>query len=804
MGIKSMKHRMWIGVVACCATMTVQAENFVVTNTLPSGPGSLANALAVAATNAAGNDVISFAIPGTPPFIISPTSALPELTGFTLVDGTTQAGFSNHHPVIVVDGSLITNVGVHGFTTRGPSNVIRGLHIQKFTGSGVRMNDIGGNAQFNRVEGCIAISNGFYGIQLSSVSNNVVGGLAASNRNVTSGNTAGGIAVDGGRGNMVAGNWVGVNATNSAQKMTGQSLGINLIGTWSNTIASSPTAPQVISGNNSYGLRISGGGSNVVYGNYIGCDATAMLAVSNGASSVLIADSVGNRIGGNTASQRNFVSGNGTSYGFDLFQTHQNVIEGNFIGVNATGLSALPNLNGLRLQLGASNNVVGGSTPGTGNIISGNTAGGLSVNGTGNRIEGNSIGLAFDYVTLLPNGGTAVIVSGTNHVIGGAVPTARNVIAGGAYGVWLDFAVACSVQNNYIGVDVNGARKPNTVGVYLSNARNCLIGGPGAGNVISGNTQNGIYMSPAPFGNIIQGNFIGTTLNGLSSLSNGFHGIHAVSGTNNVIGGTAPGSGNVIAGNAIENVRLDPTTRGFTIAGNYIGVGADGMTSFPSAEFRPGLQISGADHLIGGTAVGAGNVISGNPRTGINIVSATNITVQGNYIGLAANGVTPVPNGADISSYGVHLNVGSTRSQVGGTTEGARNVMAGHYREVHISQSDSNTVAGNYLGYIASGLSMVPQTSHAVSIDPGSWNTIGGTSPGAGNLLYGQLAAVTIVTTNSRHNTVAGNIVNLNRLGDIATTNLQTGILIAQARSNLIGGVGAPSRNIILAGGNNG
>jgi len=800
-----MKKIIWVGMVVVYATISVRAENFVVTNTLASGPGSLANALAVAATNAPGSDVISFAIPGTPPFIISPTSALPELRGFTIIDGTTQSGFSNNYPAIVLNGSLILQAGTHGFTTRGSENVIRGLRIEKFTGSGIRMGAVGGNAQSNRIEGCHTFSNVAYGIQLNVVSNSVVGGFAVSNRNVSSGNTAGGILVEFSAGNIVAGNWVGVHATNSAQKVPGQALGITLYDVWNTTLSSSSTATQVISGNNTYGLRIDGGGSNLVYGNFIGSDAAALTAVSNGTAGVLLYRSIGNRIGGTALGQRNFISGNGATFGLELVQTHENVIEGNYFGVNATGTSPLPNLYAMRIQVDASNNLVGGTSPGSANVISGNTAGGILINGNGNRVEGNSIGLGPDFLTVVGNGGTAVSLSGTNNVVGGTNSAARNVIAAStSYGIWLSAAVACAVQNNYIGLDALGTRRPNQTGVFLTSARNCLIGGPGAGNVISGNNEHGVRLELDPVGNVIQGNLIGTTVNGLSGASNGIYGIVAYGGTNNTIGGSEPGSRNVIAGNYRENVFLDTRTKGYTVAGNYIGVGVNGLTSFPSPDLLPGINVSGSDHVIGGSSTNARNVISGNPRTGVHIVFATNIAVQGNFIGLAADGFNVVPNGSDISSYGVRINVGTTRSLIGGLVEGARNVMAGHYYEVLISQSTSNSVWGNYIGYTASGTSMVAQTSVAVQIDPGSWNQIGGTNSGAGNLLYGRSAAVTIITTNSRHNSVAGNIINLDRFGNIATTSVISGVVIAQAHSNVVGGAGASARNIILAGGSGG
>jgi hypothetical protein len=120
------------------------------------------------------------------------------------------------------------------------------------------------------------------------------------------------------------------------------------------------------------------------------------------------------------------------------------------------------------------------------------------------------------------------------------------------------------------------------VGIY--GAPGNTIGGPepGAGNVISGNYGNGLeIMGTAATSNAVQGNLIGTALDGVSPLGNGSRGVvfgeFEVGGepqgyaNDNTIGGTAAGTGNTIAFNAQDGVHVDGTTAtGNTIRGNSI------------------------------------------------------------------------------------------------------------------------------------------------------------------------------------------------------------------------------------------
>src|SRR5439155_17578492 len=88
--------------------------------------------------------------------------------------------------------------------------------------------------------------------------------------------------------------------------------------------------------------------------------------------------------------------------------TTNNLVQANYIGIDKTGASALANGgNGIALAHGANGNTVGGTTTGRRNLISGNAADGVAIhdNGTtGNTVEGNYIGTDPTGATAVANG----------------------------------------------------------------------------------------------------------------------------------------------------------------------------------------------------------------------------------------------------------------------------------------------------------------------------------------------------------------------------------------------------------------
>ncbi len=311
------------------------------------------------------------------------------------------------------------------------------------------------------------------------------------------------------------------------------------------------------------GIDIRGGSQAIIQGNYIGTDATGQIDRGNAAVGVRTAAS-DVLIGGESVADRNVVSGN-DSFGVQVVTAAavNNVIVGNFIGTNATGTADLGNSDdGVRIVFGPTGARVGGTLPARRNVISAN----------------NGLGV---------------------HVIGAI--TTGNVI-----------------QGNYIGTDVTGmVTLGNTVnGISIANgSSDNLIGGveTEAGNVISGNGGLGVHINNGSTNNTLLGNFIGVGADGVTGMGNSV-GVRIDDSSNNMIGGVDPGERNVIGFSAGSGVLVIGGT-GNTVRGNVIldngllsiDLGDDGVTLSDPLDADDGpnrLQNFGTIEVVGATVAG--------------------------------------------------------------------------------------------------------------------------------------------------------------------------------------------------------
>jgi titin len=302
------------------------------------------------------------------------------------------------------------------------------------------------------------------------------------------------------------------------------------------------------------GVVLRTGGENTVAGNRIGL-APSGAADGNAAVGVAITDgSRANTIGGTTAAARNVISANGEGV-VVIGASNANKLMGNYVGLVPGGGSALGNTNaGIRIADGSKNNVVGGTTAGAGNVISGN-GGGMNINGagtTGTVVAGNFIGTTASGGAALPNLDGVVVSNGaTGNTVGGDRATARNLLSGNSSsGVTLsgDGTDANVVAGNDIGVDRAGTTAlPNLRGVFivLGPSHN-VIGGTTTArrNVISGNTFHGVDVElDGSDDNRISANYVGTTPSGATAVPNGFTGIQIAGGpSGTVVGGSGSGA----------------------------------------------------------------------------------------------------------------------------------------------------------------------------------------------------------------------------------------------------------------------
>ncbi|MCI0683718.1 MAG: right-handed parallel beta-helix repeat-containing protein [Gemmataceae bacterium] len=536
-------------------------------------------------------------------------------------------------------------------------------------------------------------------------------------------------------------------------------------------------------------------GGHVVEGNYIGVFELEPGTTTRNVFGILVQSS-NNRIGGTEPDDPNIIGGNQTE-GIHIEETNVtsagNIVQGNFIGVAADGVSDLGNLVVGVFIRGSDGNLIGGASAAARNLISFNDAGGVviqafptGISADGNLVYGNFIGTDVSGTVAAGNSGNGVLISGgSGNQIGGTHALAGNLISSnGDNGVLIsDFhqfdvfgtidvpAVNNWVQGNFIGTDVTGTLGLGNDGngVLIRGADNNLIGGvPDESgdprNLISFNNGNGVFLEPDDFlqqpngadNNVIQRNFIGTDVSGTVAAGNSANGVLISGGSGNQIGADNLISSNGENGVWILDEDTDLPAVDNRVQGNFIGTDITGTLGLGNGG--NGVLISADGNLVGGTAPGARNLISGNFDNGVAIDTganavpnglapqgaynhlADNNVVQGNFIGTDITGTLALGNGDN----GVLIS-GSSHNLIGGTTSAARNLISANDDFgvlLTSSEFDSsitaqrNRVEGNFIGTQIDGTSELGNGLSGVRLEERSiYNSIGGAADGAGNVI---------------------------------------------------------------------
>ena len=750
--------------------------------------------------------------------------------------GTNLAGLA---PIPNANNGILLEQSPHstvGGSTTGAGNVVSG---NSFNGVNIDQPTATGNLVQGNFIGVDANGEGFLGNSGNGIRvKNAPGNSILDN--VISSNNFAGIFLNGSNssGNLIRGNLIGTNA--KGDQLSNLTDGVFIIQAPNNTIGGTTSLDRnVISANTNNGVSIRGplATGNLVQGNYIGTDPTGRLNLGNVTDGVFIQNSSGNTIGGTTPGSGNVIAKNrigvdiqtvsdanlGQAGGvFSGGRSDHNLVEGNLIGLDASGTVGLGNSAEGVLIVQGSNNQIGGTAPGAGNVIAGNLTNGVGIESggsdlapsTGNLIEGNKIGTAIDGLTPIGNRANGIFVADSpSNSIGGTASGAGNVIASNSVnGIIISGASGGTViLGNLIGVDVTGLGQLGNSqnGVDVEGASGVTVGSSaGLGrNVISGNGSSGIQFGTASTRDLVENNLIGVAADGRTPRPNNQSGIFLAQGSTQVtIGGTTPGSRNVISGNSIGVTITNPGTSDNRIEGNFIGLALDGSTSVGNLSYGVILLNGVTGNVIGGTDPSSGNVISSNGQ-GVGIIgpNSTGNLVAGNIIGLDASGVSPKGN----LQLGVFLN-GASGNTIGGSTSGSGNVISGNTGvglELFGAGSSGNLVAGNLVGLDATGSTTTGPTGQSlgnstfgIQIQDAGFNTIGGTTPGSRNVVSGnRQAGIALSGSRAAFNVVQGNYVGLDANGSVALGNLADGILLDNAPANLIGGTSASSRNVISA-----
>jgi hypothetical protein len=376
------------------------------------------------------------------------------------------------------------------------------------------------------------------------------------------------------------------------------------------------------------GIQITTKGSNAITGNFIGTDVSGTTVPGNTSRVEIDYSDVFqsgehylanlNTIGGTTPGDRNVISGGVIVQSYQTDNLGKgNLIQGNYIGIDATGTKAQSNA-GAGIFADDPFETIGGTTSGAGNLVSGNSGGGI-IAGSNALIQGNLVGTDATGSVALGNGNTGYAISaGFSSTIGGA--NAGNVVAGFqgdtavSVGSQLD-KPGVLIQDNFIGTDASGTKPLGNgfIGLALdtrSGEGPELTGRSGdaiIGNVVSSNQGDGIVIDGFLPNDVIQGNFIGTDPTGTIDLGNGQDGIdiqsaNGTSGAPALIGGSAAGARNVIAFNGFEGITTPPgagieINRNSIFSNTYLGIDVAGYDPIlgtgqapPSLSFLPGAN----------------------------------------------------------------------------------------------------------------------------------------------------------------------------------------------------------------------
>jgi Domain of unknown function (DUF4347)/Cadherin domain/Right handed beta helix region/Laminin G domain len=786
-----------------------------------------------------------------------------DVTQAVIIDGSTQAGFISGSPVIEINAAGVTTPGdANAIALTAGASTIRGLVINSAGDNAIEIDTAAGGSTIvgnfigTDVSGTLARANstiGTWGAIGIKATNVVVGGIAAADRNVISGNAGYGIEFySSASGSTVVGNYIGTTA-NGAAALSNTAAGVFIRNSSNNNTIGGTSAGQgnLIAHNGGDGIWVdaTAAGGNALLGNTI--HSNSGQAIDLGADGITANDLGDGDTGPNAlqnfpvlSSANSNITGTtiagslnstaSTSYRIEFYANRPTVADAangegerylGFINVttdgsgNATINTTLANVwvnSGDRITATATNLTTNNTSEFGANVVASST-GIVVVDTVSDVADGTTTS-----ITNLGNARGAdgrislreAIVAANNTANGGTPDKiVFNIAGSGVHTITLSsllptissaMVIDASTDDSFA---ANGSRPAivlngnNTVqdGLRLYTGSD---GSAVRGLVIQGFTQDGIDIASSS-GNTIAGNWVGLTSAGTAAAGNG-NGVNIFSGNSNVIGGITAADRNVISGNSSPGVWVGGGASANQIIGNYIGTNAAGTAAVGNGG--AGVAVYSAGNVVGGTAAGSGNVISGNAAYGIRFEgsAATGNSVAGNFIGLNAAGTAMLGNAND----GVFIIDGASSNTIGGTTVAHRNVIAGNSDGVQIGGSaggsNGNTIQGNYIGTDVTGTLDFGNNDDGIDIDNAALN-----NQVIGNLISGNTGdGIDLGDAGASTGTVIrGNLIGTQANGSSALGNGGHGILVGNggsANSTTIGGTTAGQGNTIAFSGGDG
>ncbi len=363
-------------------------------------------------------------------------------------------------------------------------------------------------------------------------------------------------------------------------------------------------------------------------------------------------------------------------------------VEGNHLGLRG-GAFYLGNDHGVLLT-DANGSIVGktcddSTCSGKGNLIVASASDGIWVSADGVQIHGNRIGTTPDGTSISPplgasgNAEFGVYVEEDDVRLGTGARGSGNLISGNGLGGVQLIGSDGELRGNWIGTDVTGTVDLGNLGsgVELGGLGNKVM----AGNVISGNSENGVLVTGEDA--VVENATIGLTADSASPLGNSTSGIRIQADGTTV-------ESNTIGANALDGIRIESMSN--TIVANFVGTNA---ANDDVGNGLNGIRDSGGLNDIGQAELG--NVIGFN-NIGIQIVGGAQSTqIRGNYIGTDSTGAD-IGNGV----VGIELNDGDVIG-IGGLdamNTGSANVIGntGGPGIAITGLSSFIDIRGNYIG----------------------------------------------------------------------------------------------------------
>ena len=444
-------------------------------------------------------------------------------------------------------------------------------------------------------------------------------------------------------------------------------------------------------------------------------------------------------------------------------------IAGDYLGLTTSGTANGNGGAGLYIASTSSNNIIG-SNPASAsgvvsNVISGNAGNGIVIDGSsGNTLVDNYVGTDPTGTVAIANGGSGIVITGgaTNNLIGGTADT----------------DTATGAVNNPTGTE--GSVTP-------------VIVTPPLGNLVSGNSGDGILINDSSENNVLSGNFVGTTASGNAALGNAGDGVAIIDANNNsLIGCTALDDPfvyyNVVSGNGANGLHITDSDD-TTVQANFFGIGADNATTVGNGLNGILVDGSSSNTQVGGV-IPLGNVSAGNGENGIEVAGTASHFISFNtFGGLFAFGGA-APNGND----------GILITSTGGSNTLQTNVLSGNTNNgIEIGGNASGvTVDPNIAGLSTDGTSLLSgggNGNDGLEIDGTAHdNIIGGDQQSVipENTFSGNAAYGVEITDSAYDNQVFASNIGVDVVGDEAFGNGEGGILVSgKATGNTIGGTAA-------------